>query len=111
MTIHRISVLFFLASLVAAQNVAVFPADYVNVPDGPTYSPNLPLANGTGRGQIVYEQWDLPVPIGASITRLGFRQDAGTTAMDTGRALQLEVRLGYTTATSANLSTTMDNNF
>jgi hypothetical protein len=111
MNVRQSSVPFLFAIGLAAQNVAVFPADYVNVPDGPYNSPNLPLANGTGRGQIVYEQWDLPVPVGSSITRLGFRQDPGTTTMDTGRGLQLEIRMGYTTATSANISTTLDSNF
>jgi hypothetical protein len=111
MNIRTTSVSLLLALGLAAQNVAIYPANYANVADGPLSSQNLPLANGTGRGQIVYEQWDLPVPTGSSITRLGFRQDQATTAMDTGRALQLEVRLGYTTATSANLDTNMDNNF
>jgi hypothetical protein len=111
MDIRQISVLFLLAIGLAAQNVAIFPADYANVADGPFNSPNLPLANGTGRGQVVYEQWDLPVPIGASIRRLGFRQDSALTTMDAGRGLQLEIRMGYTTATSANLSTTLDSNF
>lgn len=111
MSIRPTCLLFLLATGLAAQNVAIFPADYSNVADGPFNSQNLPLANGTGRGQVVYEQWDLPVPIGASITRLGFRQDLGVTTMDAGRTLQLEVRLGYTTATSANLGTTLDSNF
>lgn len=102
---------FALVAGLCAQNIAVFPANYAHVADGPANAPNLPLASGTGRGQIVYEQWDLPVPVGATITRLGFRQDAGITTMDQGRALQLEIRIGYTTATSGNLSTTMDNNW
>jgi hypothetical protein len=111
MNIRTTSVSLLLALGLAAQNVAIYPANYVNVTDGPLSSQNLPLANGTGRGQLVYEQWNLTVPLGSSITRVGFRQDQGTTAMDTGRALQLEIRLGYTTATSANLDTNMDNNF
>lgn len=100
-----------LAAGLAAQGTAVYPADYQNVAEGPFNSPNLPLANGTGRALCVYEQWDLPLQPGATITRLSFRQDATLTAMDTGRSLQLEVRMGYTQNTHATLSTNFDANY
>ncbi len=103
--------LALLAAPLAAQNLAVFPADYTNVPEGPFNAPNLPFANGAGRTMLVYDQRDLPVPAGASITRLGFRQDATLTALDQGRSLQLEVRMGYTTRTATAPSSTFEDNW
>ena len=111
MTIRFLTCSLFAAAGLVAQGTAVYPADYAQVAEGPFNSPNLPLANGTGRALVVYEQWDLPVPVGAHITRLAFRQDATLTAMDTGRSLQLEIRMGYTANGSANLSTTLDANY
>ncbi|MCC7395948.1 MAG: hypothetical protein IT455_02665 [Planctomycetes bacterium] len=107
----RLPVLLFLAAGLAAQTTGVFPADYTAVAEGPQNSPNLPLANGTSRVLIVYDQRDLPVPAGAAITRLGFRQDATLTTMDAGKALQLEVRMGYTTNSAISPSTTFDANY
>jgi hypothetical protein len=98
------------AGLVAQTN-SIFPAEYSAVAEGPFNSPNLPFANGTSRVLIVYDQQDLAVPTGASITRLGFRQDATLTTMDTGRSLQLEVRMGYTTASATAPSSTFDTNY
>jgi hypothetical protein len=100
-----------LAAALVAQSTAVYPADYVNVPEGPLNAPNLPLANGTGRAMVVYEQWDLPIPVGSAITHLGFREDGTLTTMDTGRTLQLEVRMGYTANGTTNMSSTLDNNY
>ena len=111
MTIRLLTCSLFAAAGLVAQGTAVYPADYVSVAEGPFNSPNLPLANGTGRALVVYEQWDLPVPVGANITRLAFRQDTSLTTMDAGRTLQLEIRMGYTANTSANLSTTFDANY
>ncbi|MCB9876577.1 MAG: hypothetical protein H6835_03155 [Planctomycetes bacterium] len=102
--------LLLVASL-AAQSTAVFPSDYAAVPEGPLNSPNLPLANGTSRVMIVHDRRDLDVPVGASITRIGFRQDATITAMDTGRALQLEIRMGYTNNAATQPATSFDSNY
>lgn len=98
-----------LFSALAAQSPAIFPAEYANVPEGPFNSPNLPLANGTSRVMIAYDRIDLPVPTGRTITRLGFRQDGTLTTTDTGRALQLEIRMGYTGTSSTLVSTFADN--
>ena len=64
-----------LAPAAIAQNVAVFPDDYVAVTEGPFNSPNLPLASGTSRVQCLYNGLDMPVPVGDMITKLGFRED------------------------------------
>jgi hypothetical protein len=94
-----------------AQSVAIFPDEYAAVSEGPFSSPNYPLAFGTSRVQVLYDRQDLQVPSGQSITRLGFRQDATLTAMDTGRTLQLEVRMGWSTNTPAQMVTNFDNNY
>ncbi len=97
--------------LALGQNVAIFPDEYIAVPEGPFNSPNLPLANGTSRVQCLYEAIDIAVPSGHSITKLGFRQDGDLTTMDTGRIINLEIRMGYTTLTAATMSTTYATNY
>jgi len=101
----------FSAPALSAQSTAVFPADYRDVAEGPLNSPNLPFANGAGRTMLFYDFRDLTVPFGATITQLGFRQDASLTVLDQGRSLQLEVRMGYTEAAPSNPSTTLDANW
>jgi hypothetical protein len=96
---------FLLAAAASAQTVSIFPDEYAAVAEGPFNSPNLPLAAGTSRVLCLYEHLDLDIPTGHQITRLGFRQDGTLTTMDAGRTLQLEVRMGYSTATAANLGT------
>jgi hypothetical protein len=96
---------------VPAQTTTVFPAEYAAVAEGPFNSPNLPFANGTSRVMVVYDRLDIDVPVGATVTQLGFRQDATLTAMDAGRSLQLEVRVGYTTNPSAAPVTNFDANY
>jgi hypothetical protein len=100
--------LFLVAAGLSAQSTSIFPSEYTAVAEGPNSSANLPLANGTSRTLIVYDQVDVAVPAGRSITQLGFREDATTTTLDTGRGLQLEIRMGYTTQSPNSLSTTFD---
>lgn len=95
----------------AAQTTTVFPAEYSNVSEGPLNSANLPLANGVSRVLIVYDQQDLDLPNGATISHLGFRQDASIAPMDAGRALQLEIRMGYSPQSATAPSTTFDANY
>jgi hypothetical protein len=100
-----------LGGALAAQTTTIFPDEYVAVPDGPTYSPNLPLAYGTSRVQCVYEAIDLAIPSGNQITQVGWREDAQYTTLDPGRILQLEIRMGYSTMTAATLGTNFANNY
>lgn len=94
-----------------AQNVAIFPDEYVAVPEGPLNSPNLPLARGTSRVQVLYDRTDLQIPSGHVITKLGFREDGTLTTLDSGRTLQLEIRMGWSANSPAQMSTTFDNNY
>lgn len=109
---HTILVTAAISALIApltAQTTTVFPSDYATVAEGPNNSPNLPLAFGTSRVLCVYDRLDLDIPVGARIQKLGFRQDATLTTMDAGRALQLEIRMGYTTAASTAPGNNFDN--
>ncbi|MCU0863717.1 MAG: hypothetical protein MUC36_08005 [Planctomycetes bacterium] len=110
MQLHALVALSTFAAAALAQT-AIYPADYVAVPEGPLNSPNLPLALGTSRVMCLYETQQLTVPFGHTITQLGFRQDGGIAAIDTGRQLQLEVRIGYTTATTTTMVTGFDGNY
>ena len=111
MNLPRIISLLLAAAPLAAQTTTVFPAEYSNVSEGPFNAANLPLANGVSRVLIVYDQQDLDLPNGATITHLGFRQDATLTTMDAGRALQLEIRIGYSGQSATAPSTTFDTNY
>jgi hypothetical protein len=109
----QLSLLAFalLAAGLSAQTLSIYPNEYSAVAEGPFNSPNQPLAAGTGRSQFVYEVGDLAIPSGHTITRLGYRQDGTLTTQDTGRTLQLEVRIGYTSLTAATLGTNFANNY
>lgn len=100
-----------LATGALAQNVAVYPNEYVNVPEGPTFSNQLPLAKGISRVMCLYEDIDLDVPHGTSITKLGFREDGDNPAFVMGRVLQMEVRMGWTTEDHVSMQTNFANNY
>jgi hypothetical protein len=101
----------FLSPLALAQTTTIFPDEYVAVSEGPHNSPNYPLAYGTSRVMCLYDRIDLAIPVGQTITRLGWRQDATLTALDTGRTLQLEVRMGFSANSPASMVTTFDTNW
>lgn len=94
-----------------AQQTAIFPPDYVGVAEGPLNSINLPLAYGTSRVQMVFDTVSMSVPVGQQISAIGWREDTQVTSMNAGRSLQLEVRVGYTTYTAANITSNFDNNW
>ncbi len=98
-----------LSAIAGAQSVATFPDNYTTIAEGPFNSPNLPLARGTSRVLCLYETVDLAIPSGRQITKIGFRQDGSITTLDTGRMLQLEVRMGWSTDTAASLTTNFAN--
>jgi hypothetical protein len=100
-----------LAASLTAQTVTIFPDEYAAVPEGPFNSPNLPLARGTSRVQVLYEAIDLAIPSGHQITKIGYRQDGTLTTLDTGQTLQLEIRMGYSTTTAATMGTTFATNY
>jgi hypothetical protein len=88
----------------------VFPSTHANIPDGSSSIYWFPFSSGISRAQIVYEDWDLNVPANTPITRIGFRQDAVGGALPS-RLLQLEVRIGTTTATATTIGSNFDANF
>lgn len=96
---------------VLAQSVAIFPDEYVDVAEGPFNSPNLPLANGVSRVQIVYDAVDLAIPGGHQITKVGFRQDGALSTLDTGRITNLEIRMGYTALATTAVGSNFDSNY
>ncbi len=101
------SCLLSLAPGASAQ--AVFPSDHAAVPNGSGSQNWFPYSNGVSRSMALYESWDLTVPAGHPITRIGFRADGTTIAY--GRSLQLEVRMGRTDRTHANVLNNFDNNY
>ncbi|MFT6082929.1 MAG: hypothetical protein ACI8UD_003929 [Planctomycetota bacterium] len=104
---------FPLALLCAATTaqIAVFPDEYVAVPEGPFNSNTLPLSRGTSRVQCLYDLVDLSIPVGNQITRLGFREDGTTTQIDQGIAMQVEIRMGWSTFDHQSMTTNFDTNY
>jgi hypothetical protein len=101
--------LLAIAGAGAAQGVATFPSDHATIPDGRSSNHWFPYSYGVSRMMAVYESWDVAVPAGRQITRLGVRAD-GTT-LSYGHSLQLEVRMGRTEKTGADLLGSYDANY
>lgn len=97
-----------LPTLLVAQTTVTFPSDHANL-EGQYSSTNFPYAYGVSRLQAVYEAWDLGIAPGTPITRIGVRQNGTQSAVT--RSVQVEVRMGYTMHTAANLGTNFDNNY
>ncbi|MBK8976162.1 MAG: hypothetical protein IPM29_09560 [Planctomycetes bacterium] len=97
MSLRQLTLPLVVAGLAAAgagaQQLACFPSDHASR-SGSTYERNLPLTYGISRVQMIYEKWDLAIPVGNRIVEVGFRQDESRTS--TGYALQLEIWMGGT---------------
>ena len=92
----------------AAQSI-VFPSTHATIANGGSSIDWFPLSSGISRQQIVYDAWDLNIPINTPITRIGFRHDPGYSSV--ARQVQMDVRMGTTLSTSANVGTNFDSNF
>jgi hypothetical protein len=92
-----------------AQSPATFPSDHASIANGASQTNWFPYAYGVSRIQAVYETWDLTVPAGHAITRIGFRQEGSLAS--TGHQLQLQVLMGPTDKTAADITTTYANNY
>lgn len=93
----------------ATAQTVTFPSDHTGLPDGASSQGWFPYSYGIGRFQAVYEAWDLQIPAGRQITRIGFRADPATISY--GYMLQLEVRIGATDKTAGDLDSTYDANW
>lgn len=107
-TTRSLSMLLLTAGLVA-QTPVFFPSDHATIANGASSSTQFPYSYGVSRMMALYESWDLGVPAGHQITRIGFRADGTTIAY--GRSLQLEVRMGQSNRTSATMLTNYDSNY
>jgi hypothetical protein len=106
---YAFTCLVALTGAAAAQNVATFPSDHAAIPNGRGSIYWFPYSYGVSRMMAVYESWDVTVPAGRQINRIGVRGE-GTT-LSYGKSLQLEVRMGQTEKTSANLLSNYDANY
>jgi hypothetical protein len=103
-----------LAVAATAQVHTVFPSDHAGTAPaltlpGSSYDSSTPFSDGIARQMIVYDRWDLRIPDGRRIARLGIPRDDAFTA--TGYRLMLRLRLGQTTRTQQNVSATFDQNY
>jgi hypothetical protein len=105
---HFVTTAFLLTAALTAQSI-VFPSTHTTIANGASSITWFPLSDGVSRQQIVFEGWDLNIPANTPITRIGFRHDPGFSSV--ARQVQLEVRVGASTATAATMSTTYDSNF
>lgn len=103
-----------LVGAAASQNYTVFPSDHTGTPPnntvaGATYENYAPFSYGIARQMIYYDAWDVRIPNGRSISRIGFV--CNETSSSTGYPLMLKVQMGQSTQPFANVSTTFNTNF
>jgi hypothetical protein len=91
-----------LSAALTAQSTAYFPSDHYAITDGQSSQNWFPYSYGVSRMQAVYESWDLNIPAGSQINRIGFRANGTTIAY--GEALNLHIRMGQTDETAASLT-------
>lgn len=82
------------ASPFLSAQVAVFPSDHTAV-EGSSSETRFPFSAGVARYQAIYSNWDLKVPNGAQIRKIGVRADAATASV--GHQIQVEVTMAQTT--------------
>lgn len=94
-----------------AQGTVWFPSDHdpAITPNGSGSTGFFPYSHGVSRMMAVYEHWDLLVPVGHAIDRIGFRAEG--TLQSIGRTLQLEVRMGQTLNDASNCVAAFDTNY
>jgi hypothetical protein len=109
MNAFRSCVLLATTLALPAQAPVVFPSDHATVTNGSSSVTWFPYSYGISRQMAVYESWDLGIPAGHQITRIGFRADGTTIAY--GESLQLQVRMGQTDRTAQSLLNNFDNNW
>jgi hypothetical protein len=95
------------------QNNTVFPSDHtgtsplITLP-GATSESYVPFSYGVRRQMLFLDAWDLHIPNGRAISRIGFVRDGTSTS--TGYALQMKVVAGQSTRSLDNVSTTFADN-
>tara|TARA_R110002072_G_scaffold174303_5_gene329519 strand:+ start:15885 stop:16943 length:1059 start_codon:yes stop_codon:yes gene_type:complete len=94
-----------LGAVLVGQIDATFPSDHAVLLDGQGSQNWFPYSYGVSRMQAVYEAWDLNIPAGNQITRIGFRANGTTIAY--GESLNLQILMGQTDETADSLT----NNF
>lgn len=111
--------LFFaltLGSIQAQTPTTIFPSNYASnglypaVTEGPRDSGATPFGQ-VGRHLFLYESRDLTLAAGQLINRIGYREDASRTVVDSGHSIQLEVWMGYSANTAGTINQTFDLNY
>jgi hypothetical protein len=101
------------AGTAASQSNTVFPSDHTGIAPqicmpGSTYEYYAPYSYGIRRQMLFYDAWDVRIPNGRSISRVGFPRDGTTTS--TGYGLSLKVVAGQSTRALTNVSTNFAQN-
>lgn len=104
----RLAFGLLLGGTALSQNTTVFPSDHATIANGGEQTAGIPVSWGISRMAFVYDDHDLVIPAGRTITALGFRQDGSTAS--TGHTIQLELRIGPAATASTNTSGTFTNN-
>lgn len=82
------------ASSVLSAQVAVVPSDHTTI-EGSSNDNRFPFSAGVARFQAIYSNWDVKIPNGAQIKKIGVRADAATASA--GHQIQVEVTMAMTT--------------
>tara|TARA_R110002072_G_scaffold273219_4_gene433846 strand:+ start:41664 stop:42707 length:1044 start_codon:yes stop_codon:yes gene_type:complete len=108
-SLRSVSAICLLAASAAAQSI-VFPSDHTNIGNGSSSLSWIPFSSAAPfRAQIVYEDWDLGLPMGTPISRIGFRQDGATNSAS--EQVIMEVSMASTSATASTMATSFAGNY
>lgn len=91
-----------------AQNQTVFPSDHANY-EGEYSQTAYPFSGGVRRQQAVLDRWDVKVPHGRSITKVGVRPDG--TSSSPAFKVQMEILMGHSTLEIAQVKATFAQNY
>jgi hypothetical protein len=102
---------------VTGQTVVVFPGDHTDQAsvagqrsiEGSTYSNRFPFSYGVSRCQLAIDDWDLPIPAGRQITKVGVTRDGSRTS--SGTQIELEIIMGQPTVSLSQVGNNFANNY
>ena len=95
-----------LAGASLAQNFTIYPSDHTGTSPnltlpGSTFAYHAPFSYGIARQMLFYDAWDVRIPTGRAIGRLGFPRDESITS--TGCSILLKLQMAMTSQVIGNV--------
>ncbi len=92
----------------AGQTITTIPSDHAAIA-GSTRSNRLPFTRGVERAMILHENWDLMIPNGRAISRIGYRFEENHT--EQAATIDVEIFMGHSDKDDLTLDFTFANNY